>query len=183
MGQAQKADPAPARNGARQLIGRWKAVEAGGKPGDPLGPGRHRGPGPDRVRGRRHGVRRGRRRGVRLPAQGGRRRGHRDRDPGRGGRAAVFGAALAHRLRRWLAAGPPSPEAPFPQLTERERPILDGVAGGLTNAQVGQKLFLSAKTVADNVSTILTKLQVSERGQAIVKAREAGLGRSPGGRD
>ncbi|HST66125.1 MAG TPA: response regulator transcription factor [Mycobacteriales bacterium] len=91
---------------------------------------------------------------------------------------AVFGAALAHRLSRWLTAGPAVPQQPFPQLTERERLILDGVAAGLTNAQVGQRLFLSAKTVANNVSTILAKLQVAERGQAIVLARDAGLGRT-----
>jgi DNA-binding NarL/FixJ family response regulator len=91
---------------------------------------------------------------------------------------AVFGAALARRMRRWLGAGPAAAELPFPQLTERERLILDGVAAGLTNAQIGQRLFLSAKTVANNVSTILAKLQIAERGQAIVRAREAGLGRA-----
>ena len=92
---------------------------------------------------------------------------------------AVFGAPLAGRLSRWLAARPPAPaELPFPQLTDRERAILDGVAAGLTNAQIGQRLFLSTKTVANNVSTILAKLQVAERGQAIVRAREAGLGRT-----
>lgn len=92
---------------------------------------------------------------------------------------AVFGAALARRLSRWLATGPATPEQPFPQLTERERRILDGVAAGLTNAQIGQRLFLSAKTVANNVSTILAKLQAADRGQAIVRARDAGLGRTP----
>jgi DNA-binding NarL/FixJ family response regulator len=89
---------------------------------------------------------------------------------------AVFGAALAGRLSRWLGNRPASP-APFPQLTDRERAILDGIAAGLTNAQIGQELFLSTKTVANNVSTILAKLQLAERGQAIVRAREAGLGR------
>lgn len=93
---------------------------------------------------------------------------------------AVFGAALALRLSRWLTA-PAAARAPFPQLTERERAILGGVAAGLTNAEIGRKLFLSAKTVANNVSTILAKLQVGDRGQAIVRAREAGLGRD--GRD
>ena len=91
---------------------------------------------------------------------------------------AVFGAALAHRLRRWFAAVPPGAAEAFPQLTERERAILDGVAAGLTNAQIGAREFLSAKTVANNVSHILTKLQLAERGQAIVLAREAGLGRA-----
>ena len=91
---------------------------------------------------------------------------------------AVFGAALAVRLRSWFAA-PPRPAADaFPQLTDRERSILDGVAAGLTNAQIGEREYLSAKTVANNVSNILTKLQLAERGQAIVLAREAGLGRT-----
>jgi DNA-binding NarL/FixJ family response regulator len=91
---------------------------------------------------------------------------------------AVFGAALAQRLRSWFASAPPSPAEAFPQLTERERAILDGVAAGLTNAQIGEREFLSAKPVANNVSNILTKLQLAERGQAIIAAREAGLGRT-----
>jgi DNA-binding NarL/FixJ family response regulator len=92
---------------------------------------------------------------------------------------AVFGAGLAQRLRSWFAAQPSSQAGAFPQLTERERTILDGVAAGLTNMQIGQREFLSAKTVANNVSNILAKLHLSERGQAIVAAREAGLGRGP----
>jgi DNA-binding NarL/FixJ family response regulator len=94
---------------------------------------------------------------------------------------AVFGAALAHRLRTWFTRGPQKPAQPFPQLTAREREILDGVAAGLTNTQIGQQMFLSAKTVANNVSNILAKLQLAERGQAIVAARDAGLGRQPHG--
>jgi DNA-binding NarL/FixJ family response regulator len=91
---------------------------------------------------------------------------------------AVFGAALAGRLRSWFASPPPAAADAFPQLTERERSILDGVAAGLTNAQIGEREFLSAKTVANNVSNILTKLQLAERGQAIIAARDAGLGRT-----
>jgi DNA-binding NarL/FixJ family response regulator len=91
---------------------------------------------------------------------------------------AVFGAALAQRLRSWFAAPPATKAKAFAQLTERERAILDGVAAGLSNAQIGQREFLSAKTVANNVSNILAKLHLSERGQAIVVAREAGLGRT-----
>ena len=94
---------------------------------------------------------------------------------------AVFGAALAQRLRTWFTRGPRPLTAPFPQLTAREREILDGVAAGLTNAQIAQHMFLSAKTVANNVSNILAKLQLAERGQAIVAARDAGLGRRPDG--
>ena len=89
---------------------------------------------------------------------------------------AVFGAALAARMRSWFTAAPRSGTA-FPELTARERAILDGVAAGLSNAEIGKREFLSTKTVANNVSTILTKLQLADRGQAIVAAREAGLGR------
>jgi DNA-binding NarL/FixJ family response regulator len=93
---------------------------------------------------------------------------------------AVFGAALARRLRAWFTPGPQPQATPFPQLTPREREILDGVAAGLTNVQIGQQMFLSAKTIANNVSNILAKLQLAERAQAIVAARDAGLGRRPG---
>jgi DNA-binding NarL/FixJ family response regulator len=90
---------------------------------------------------------------------------------------AVFGAALARRLRVWFAPSRQLQAVPFPQLTQREREILDGVAAGLTNAQIGQQIFLSGKTVANNVSNILAKLQLAERAEAIIAARDAGLGR------
>jgi DNA-binding NarL/FixJ family response regulator len=89
---------------------------------------------------------------------------------------AVFGAVLAARLRTWFA-GPRQEEQPFPELTDRERDILDGVAAGLSNTEIGARLFLSPKTVANNVTAILAKLQVAHRAEAIVRAREAGLGR------
>jgi len=91
---------------------------------------------------------------------------------------AVFGAALAHRLRTLFGNTGASNVEVFPELTDREREILDKLAAGLTNVEIGRALFLSPKTVANNVSTILTKLNLSERGQAIVLARDAGLGRS-----
>jgi DNA-binding NarL/FixJ family response regulator len=73
-------------------------------------------------------------------------------------------------------SSPPSPDSGlFPELTTRETDILAQLAGGLTNAQIGEQLHLSAKTIANNVSMILTKLQVTQRGQAIVLARDAGL--------
>ena len=88
---------------------------------------------------------------------------------------AVFGAALATRLQTWFAR--PRPKAsPFPELTAREQEILDGVATGMTNAEIGAALFLSSKTVANNVSLILDKLHVAHRAEAIIKARDAGLG-------
>ena len=90
---------------------------------------------------------------------------------------AVFGAALAHRLRTFFGDEPTTSAAAFPELTDRERLILDQLAAGLTNVEIGQALFLSPKTVANNVSMILSKLHLSERGQAIIRARDAGLGR------
>lgn len=95
------------------------------------------------------------------------------------GGQAVFGSALARRLSGWFAQGSVSGPLPFRELTGRERDILDGVAAGLSNAEIGARLFLSPKTVANNVTTILDKLQVAHRAEAIVKAREAGLGQSP----
>jgi DNA-binding NarL/FixJ family response regulator len=89
---------------------------------------------------------------------------------------AVFGAALARRLHRWFSRPPGRQEGPFPELTDREREILDAVAAGLTNAEIGARLFLSPKTVANNLSAILAKLHLAHRAEAIVKARDAGLG-------
>jgi len=91
---------------------------------------------------------------------------------------AIFGPAVAGRLLQFFAAGRESASLPFPQLTAREREILDLMAGGLTNAEIGQRLFLSSKTVSNNVSVIFDKLQVAGRPKAIVQARNAGLGRA-----
>jgi DNA-binding NarL/FixJ family response regulator len=93
----------------------------------------------------------------------------------RGG--AVFGAALARRVAEFFSAVPSGPETAFPQLTAREREVLDLVAAGRSNAQIAAALYLSPKTVRNNVSNVLTKLQVTDRAQAIIRAREAGLGR------
>jgi DNA-binding NarL/FixJ family response regulator len=90
---------------------------------------------------------------------------------------AVFGAGLATRLQAWFNRTPDQHETPFGDLTDRERDILDGIAAGLTNGQIGARLYLSPKTVANNVTTILRKLQVAHRTEAIILARDAGLGR------
>jgi DNA-binding NarL/FixJ family response regulator len=87
---------------------------------------------------------------------------------------AVYGAGVADRLRRMFAAGP-APVA-FPQLVERERDVLDLLATGASNADIARRLYLSDKTVRNYVSSILAKLGVRDRSQAIVRAREAGLG-------
>jgi DNA-binding NarL/FixJ family response regulator len=89
---------------------------------------------------------------------------------------AIFGPGVARRVLGFFAA-PPVVAEPFPELTSREREILDLLASGLPNATIGQRLGLASKTVANNVSAIFTKLQVADRAQAIVRARDAGLGR------
>jgi DNA-binding NarL/FixJ family response regulator len=90
----------------------------------------------------------------------------------------VFGAALAMRIAEFFAAAPASSEAePFPQLTVREREILDLLAAGRSNGQIASTLYLSPKTVRNTVSNVFAKLQVADRAEAIVRAREAGLGR------
>ncbi|BAK35990.1 two-component system response regulator [Microlunatus phosphovorus NM-1] len=91
----------------------------------------------------------------------------------------VFGASLAQRIARVFATGPSAraPEA-FPQLSDREREILDLVAAGLSNPDIAARLYLSPKTVRNNVSAILAKLQARDRSAAIIRAREAGLGRA-----
>jgi DNA-binding NarL/FixJ family response regulator len=89
----------------------------------------------------------------------------------------VFGATLALRIAEFFAAGPPTPTTAFPQLTAREREILELLAAGRSNGQIAAALFLSPKTVRNNVSNVFAKLQVADRAEAIVRAREAGLGR------
>jgi DNA-binding NarL/FixJ family response regulator len=88
---------------------------------------------------------------------------------------AVFGSDVANRILRTLAH-PRSTPAPFPQLTEREQEVLALLADGTPNGRIAQRLGLSSKTVANNVSNILTKLQAPDRAAAILQARRAGLG-------
>ena len=93
---------------------------------------------------------------------------------------AIFGPAIARRIAEFFAAGPGAASAgeqAFPQLTAREREILELVAAGRSNAQIASALFLSPKTVRNNVSNIFAKLHVADRAEAIVRARDAGLGR------
>jgi DNA-binding NarL/FixJ family response regulator len=90
---------------------------------------------------------------------------------------AVFGPGVARRLVAWFARPmPPGDAAAFPELTEREREILDLVARGRSNAEITAGLGLSPKTVRNHVSNVFSKLQVRDRAEAIVRAREAGLG-------
>jgi DNA-binding NarL/FixJ family response regulator len=98
---------------------------------------------------------------------------------------AVFGAAIARRLMQYFAAPRQAPNVPadaFPDLTDREREILALLAAGRTNQQIAERLCLTLKTVRNYVSNIFAKLQVTDRAQAIIRAREAGLGREQGER-
>ncbi len=88
----------------------------------------------------------------------------------------IFGTELAARVLTYFTTGPSAPPPVFPQLTDREREVLDLVAQGRANPVIAAKLSLSQKTVRNHVSNILTKLQVADRAQAIVQARDAGLG-------
>ena len=84
---------------------------------------------------------------------------------------AVLGAAVAARLGGLVGAPPPDP---FPDLTPREREILDLLAANATTQQIAATLGLSAKTVRNHLSSILTKLEVVDRAGAVLKARDAG---------
>ncbi|MEV0727299.1 MULTISPECIES: response regulator transcription factor [Polymorphospora] len=87
---------------------------------------------------------------------------------------AIFGPAIATRLMGYFA-GLNRAEPAFPELTSREREILALIAQHLTNPQIALRLGLSQKTVRNHVSNIFTKLQVADRAQAIIMAREQGL--------
>lgn len=107
---------------------------------------------------------------------------------------AIFSPAIAQRMMHYFAglprqhaaldaSQPAATRVPvFPELSEREREVLDLVAQGYNNAVIATRLVLSIKTVQNHISNIFSKLQVADRAQAIVQARNAGLGharRSP----
>ena len=96
---------------------------------------------------------------------------------------AIFSPAIAERLIHYFTTPPaagdpalPSASAAFPDLTEREREVLGLIAQGLTNSAIAERLVLSPKTVRNYITEIFSKLQVADRAQAIIRARNAGLG-------
>jgi DNA-binding NarL/FixJ family response regulator len=90
---------------------------------------------------------------------------------------AIFSPPIARRLMQYFANMQPIlPQAAFPDLTEREREILGLIALGKSNAEIAEALVLSPKTVSNYVSNIFNKLQVVDRAQAVLRARQAGLG-------
>ena len=89
---------------------------------------------------------------------------------------AIFSPAIARRLVDFFAAPPSAvPPRAFPQLSAREREVLELIAQGIGNAAIAERLCLSPKTVRNHISNIFSKLQVADRAEAIVRAREAGL--------
>ena len=97
---------------------------------------------------------------------------------------AIFSPAIAERLIHYFATPPaaasdvtrPADTPVFPDLTEREREVLALIAQGLTNSAIAERLILSPKTVRNYITEIFSKLQVADRAQAIIRARNAGLG-------
>lgn len=86
---------------------------------------------------------------------------------------AIFGPTIASRVLTYFSR--PAPIPLFPSLTEREREILTLVAKGKSNQTIARELLLATKTVANHVSNIFAKLQVADRSEAIIRARDAGL--------
>jgi DNA-binding NarL/FixJ family response regulator len=90
---------------------------------------------------------------------------------------AIFGPGVARRVLSFLQSTPGRADPVFPELTPREHEVLDLLAAGLSNAAIATRVGVAYKTVANNVSSIFGKLQVADRSEAIVRARDAGLGR------
>jgi DNA-binding NarL/FixJ family response regulator len=93
----------------------------------------------------------------------------------------IFSPTIARRVMDYFSAGPSAefrtvPKRSFPELTERERELLNLIAQGVNNNQIAETLVLSPKTVRNHISSIFSKLQVAGRAEAIIKARDAGLG-------
>jgi len=95
----------------------------------------------------------------------------------------VFGAGVAARALAFFAASPAGGRAarPFPELTDREVEILQLIGQGMSNTAIARRLTLADKTVRNHVSSVFAKLRVTDRAQAIIRAREAGLGPQPPG--
>jgi DNA-binding NarL/FixJ family response regulator len=89
----------------------------------------------------------------------------------------IFGQSIAAKLHAFFATSRAPAAAPFPELTDREDEVLELIAQGRSNAEIGARLGISDKTVRNHVANVFNKLRVADRAQAIVRAREAGLGR------
>jgi RNA polymerase sigma factor (sigma-70 family) len=92
---------------------------------------------------------------------------------------AIFSPAIAERMAQYFSGLRPAVMEVFPELTNREREILQFLVQGLQNAEIAHRLSISPKTVRNNVSNILGKLQVADRTEAAIRALEAGVRRPP----
>ena len=92
---------------------------------------------------------------------------------------SVYGESIGQRIVHLATGTRPAENRPFPELTHRQREILDLVAQGLGNHEIARRLFLSEKTIRNNFAAILTKLQLHDRATAVAAARDAGLGQHP----
>lgn len=89
---------------------------------------------------------------------------------------AIFSPTIAKRLMQYFGAPRPrGPSQPFPELTEREREVLSLIAQGYTNQAIAEQLVISPKTVRNHISSIFSKLQVTSRLEAILRAKDAGM--------
>ncbi len=91
---------------------------------------------------------------------------------------AIFGPAIAQRLTAYFASSAGGAPRPFPELTAREHEVLELIARGNANSEIAATLTVSLKTVRNHVSNVFTKLRVTTRAQAMIKARESGMGNS-----
>ena len=89
---------------------------------------------------------------------------------------AIFGEGVAHRVTELLTAPAHRAEDVFPELTRRERQVLDLIADGRSNSVIARQLHLAPKTVSNHISAIFTKLRAADRAEAIARARDAGIG-------
>jgi DNA-binding NarL/FixJ family response regulator len=89
---------------------------------------------------------------------------------------AILGPQIASRAMSTLTSGRTAVRVPFPELSDREREVLDLLARGYDNATIARRMVLSPKTVRNHVSNVLTKLGVPDRAQAMIRARDEGLG-------
>ena len=89
---------------------------------------------------------------------------------------ALFGPAIAAQLTSFFNATRAPAVAAFPELTDREREVLQLLAQGLTNQEIADRLVIAVKTVRNHLSNIFSKMQVADRVEAIIRARDAGLG-------
>lgn len=94
---------------------------------------------------------------------------------------AVFGPGVAGRVLAYFTSSVAARVRPFPELSEREREVLELLARGRDNAAIAAALFLSPKTVRNHVSNVIAKVHAADRSDAIVRGRDAGFGTGPGG--